>query len=122
MSYHSLISGLVLAVACGAVADGFNEKGQTKIGHPVEAVEKVLLLLMGLCSGSWMVVISYTAFRVALFDPLKNIAKGQKWSYLSEDEDAPLWDRFLSKYPVSGVTFARVIFLAFAIGFTIKEF
>lgn len=112
------ISFMIIAVALGALADGFNERGWTKAGHPIEALEKVVLLLGGLLSGSWLIVISYVAFRVAYFDILKNLAKGQKWSYLG---DSGWWDIFLSKFPVHGVTFARVIFLAFAIGFTIKE-
>lgn len=122
MTDLSTIMLMLLSVGCGAVADGMNENGERSIGHPIEAAEKVLLLLAGVLTGSWLILISYTAFRVSLFDILKNIAKGQKWSYMSEAEDAPLWDRFLSKYPVFGVTFGRIIFLAFAIGFTIKEF
>lgn len=114
-----LILFMVLAVALGAVADGFNERGQTNWGHPVEALEKIVLLLGGLYSGSWLIVISYTAFRMSIFDIIKNLAKKQEWFYLG---DSNAWDRFLSKYPVWGVTFARVIVLAFAIGFTIKEF
>jgi len=110
---------MVLAVALGAVADGLNERGRKNWGHPVEALEKIVLLLGGLYSGSWLIVISYTAFRVSIFDILKNLAKGDKWYYLG---DSNPWDKFLRKYPVAGVTFARVIFLAFAIGFTIKEF
>ena len=113
-----LISLMVLSVTIGAIADGFNERGWTNWGHPIEALEKPLLLIGGLLSGSWLIIISYIAFRVSIFDIVKNIAKGQKWSYLG---DSCWWDRFLKKFPVSGVTFARVIFLAFAIGFTLIE-
>lgn len=112
------ISLIILAVAFGAAADGFNEKYLTDLGHPLEAFEKVFLLMAGLVSGSWLVIISYTAFRISIFDIIKNLVKGDPWSYLG---DSCWWDRFLSKYPVSGVTFARIIVLAFAVGFTIKE-
>ena len=111
----------VLAVACGAIADGLNEKGVKKVGHPVEGAEKVLLLITGVVLNTWLILIAYVAYRVALFDPIKNISKGQKWYYMSKDEDAPLWDRVLSKVPTHGLTFIRVIFLAFAVAFTIKE-
>ncbi len=114
-----IISFMVLAVALGAVADGFNERGWTKIGHPVEALEKVVLLFGGLYSGSWLIVISYTAFRISIFDLVKNLTKGDPLFYLG---DKNWWDIFLSKFPAHGVTFARVIVLIFAIGFTIKEF
>ena len=110
---------MILAVAFGAVADGFNERGWTNVGHPVEALEKIVLLVGGLLSGSWLIVISYTAFRISIFDIVKNIAKGDPIFYLG---DKNIWDRFLRKFPVHGVTFARVLSLSFAIGFTIKEF
>jgi len=113
-----LISLMVLSVTIGAIADGFNERGWTNWGHPIEALEKPLLLLAGLLSGSWIIIISYVAFRIALFDPIKNIAKGQKWSYFG---DSCWWDRFLSKQMLFGVTLGRIIFLAFAIWFTLKE-
>ena len=118
MTDLTLISLMILSVALGAVADGFNERRWTNWGHPIEASEKVALILAGILSGSWLIIISYIAFRVSIFDIVKNIAKGQKWSYLG---DSCWWDRFLKKFPVSGVTFARVIFLAFAIGFTLIE-
>jgi len=113
------IALLVLAVALGAVADALNENGDTNTGHWVEAMEKPVLILSGFVSGSWLIIVSYIAFRASLFDILKNLFKGDKWSYLG---DSNAWDRFLKKYPVAGVTFARVVVLAFAIGFTIKEF
>ena len=110
---------MVLSVAFGAVADGFNERGLKNIGHPIEALEKIVLLIGGLLSGSWLIVISYIAFRISIFDIVKNLAKGDPVFYLG---DSNIWDKFLRKFPVHGVTFARVIFLSFAIGFTIKEF
>ena len=109
---------MILSVLAGAIADGLNESGKTSVGHPIEALEKPLLLLAGLLSGSWIIIISYVAFRIALFDPIKNIAKGQKWSYFGV---SCWWDRFLSKQMLFGVTLGRVIFLAFAIGFTLIE-
>lgn len=112
---------ILLLIACvivGAIADGLNERGKKNIGHPVEALEKALLLLTGVLSGTWLIVISYTAFRIALFDMIKNIAKGDHVFYLG---DSNVWDRFLRKFPVHGVTFGRIIFLTFAIGFTIIE-
>ena len=115
--YFSIL--LILSVLFGAIADGLNESGKTTWGHVIEAAEKVALLLSGVLAGTWLVIISYIAFRVAFFDIAKNIAKGQKWSYLG---DSCWWDRTLKRFPVHGVTFARLIFLAFAIGFTYKEF
>ncbi len=109
---------LILAVLLGALADGLNESGRTSVGHPVEALEKAALIMAGFLMG-WLAIVPYVAFRVSLFDIVKNIAKGDPVFYLG---DSNIWDRFLNKFPVHGVTFARVIFLSFAIGFTIKEF
>jgi len=110
---------LILAVLHGAVADGLNERGKTEWGHPIEAAEKVYLLIGGVIAGQWIIVISYVAFRVALFDIVKNLAKGDEWYYLG---DSHWWDRTLSQWNPKGVLFGRVIFLIFAIGFTIREF
>ena len=107
---------LLLSVTIGAMADGFNEKGRTDLGHSLEALEKVFLLFTGLFAGSWEVLLAYVGFRIAFFDILKNLAKGDKWSYLG---DSCWWDRFLKKHPVHGVVFGRVIFLVFGISVTI---
>ena len=109
---------LIASVLLGAIADGLNERGATEWGHPVEAAEKVTLLLSGVLSGTWLVVIAYVAFRIALFDIIKNLAKGQHWLYLG---DSNWWDKILKRQHPGGVTFGRVIVLIFAIGFTIKE-
>ena len=119
MRYLTTISLLIACVFAGAIADGLNERGKKDLGHPVEALEKVLMLLTGVLSGTWLIIISYAAFRISLFDTVKNIAKGNHIFYLGNSN---VWDRFLRKIPVHGVTFTRVIFLAFAIGFTIIEF
>ena len=114
-----ILLALILSVMLGAIADGLNENGKKNIGHPVEAAEKIVLLMAGVLSGSLIILFSYIAFRVALFDIIKNLAKGDKWSYLG---DSSWWDRFVSRIPTHGMTFIRVIFLAFAVGFTINEF
>ena len=96
----------------GAIADGLNENNKKSIGHPVEALEKVTLLLAGLLSGTWIVLITYTAYRVVLFDYVKNLVKGDPILYLG---DLGIWDRFFSKQRPGGVIFMRVLFLALAI-------
>lgn len=107
MSVIAIISYLILCVTLGAVADGFNERGWKAVGHPVEALEKVALLLVMYFTQTWVVVIAYALFRMALFDIIKNIAKGDPILYIG---DSCAWDRFLSKFPAHGVTFARVVF------------
>lgn len=109
---------IVLAVVLGAIADGLNESRKKSIGHPVEALEKVALLCAGIFSGTWIVLISYIAFRVVLFDYVKNLAKGQPLLYLG---DSSAWDRFLKKQQPIGVVFGRVIFLVFAISVSIRH-
>jgi len=109
---------LIACVAAGAMADGWNEKGQKGAGHLVEMAEKPLLILAGVLMG-WTVIFPYVAFRVTFFDPIKNLAKGQKWNYVGE---VGWWDKTLQKIPPHGIVFGRVIFLIFAIGFTITEF
>ena len=111
------ISVLIVAVLFGAVADGFNERGWKDAGHWLEPMEKPVLILGGALMG-WMALIPYIAFRVSLFDPVKNLARGQKWNYVGE---VGWWDGLLSKIPPHGVVFIRVIFLVFAVGFTIRE-
>lgn len=119
MIQTQLILLLVLSVIAGAMADGFNENNHKNIGHPVEALEKVLLLVAGVVSHSWIIIFPYTAFRIALFDYTKNLTKGQPLLYLG---DSNWWDRFLKKQQPLGVIFGRIIFLTFAISFTILEF
>jgi len=113
------ITLLTLSVIIGAVADGLNEKGSGDAGHFVEMFEKPLLLIAGVLMESWIVIFPYVAFRVAFFDIIKNLAKGQKWSYVG---DVGWWDKTLKRIPTHGVTFCRVIFLIFAVAFTILEF
>jgi len=112
-----ILAYLITAVLLGACADGFNEKGGKDWGHFTEALEKVLLIIVGYVGGL-LAIIPYVAFRIAIFDIAKNITKGDAWHYLG---GSCWWDRFLRKFPTHGVTFARVVFLAFAIGFTIRE-
>ncbi len=111
------ISLVVMAVILGACADGFNNRGLKVLGHPLEAAEKVALLCAGLFSGTWLVLIAYTAYRVAFFDYIRNISKGDPFFYVGTSS---IWDRILSKYPVSGVTCSRAIFLVLAISISLK--
>ena len=111
------ISLVVLAVILGATADGFNERGRKTLGHALEAAEKVALLCAGLFSGTWLVLVSYVAFRVALFDIIRNLSKGDPIFYLGTSS---IWDRFFRQYPIFGVTFMRVIFLTLAISVSLR--
>ncbi len=111
-----IIALLILSVFIGACADGFNERGWKNAGHNIEALEKPVLLLAGLLSGTWIVVLAYAAYRVALFDPAKNLAKGDPILYTGT---VGWWDKFLSRQPKGGVVFGRVIFLGFAIALSI---
>ena len=111
------ISLVVLSVILGATADGFNQGGRKPLGHALEAAEKVALILAGLFSGSWIVLPSYIAFRVSIFDILRNLAKGDPVFYLGTSS---IWDRVLRKVPTHGLTFIRVIFLIFAISVSIR--
>jgi len=112
------ISLIVASVCIGAIADGLNERGMKSIGHPAEALEKVTLLLAGLLSGTWIVLISYIAFRVAIFDYVKNIAKKQPILYLGT---VSMWDRFFSKWQPVGLIFMRVLFLTLAISVSLRH-
>lgn len=107
---------IIASVILGASADGFNEKGQKGLGHNLEALEKATLLLGGLLSGTWIVVLVYSAFRVALFDPTKNLAKGDPILYAGT---IGWWDKFISKQPKIPVIFGRAVFLTFAIAVSI---
>ena len=110
---------IITSVMLAAMADGFNDRGWKDAGHTLEAVEKVTLLLGGLFSGTWIVVIAYVAFRVALFDLIRNLAKGDPILYLGQ---ASLWDRFFSMWQPVGLIFTRVLFLTLAISVSIRHY
>lgn len=112
------ISLIVLSVLIGAIADGFNQRGFKVLGHLLEAAEKPALLLAGLFSGTWIVLIPYVAYRVALFDITRNLAKGDPIFYMGTSS---IWDRVVGKWNRWGVLFGRVIFLIFAISVSILE-
>jgi len=111
------ISLVVLAIILGATADGFNHGGRKPLGHALEALEKVALILSGLFSGTWLVLVSYIAFRASFFDYIRNISAGDPFFYVGTSS---YWDGFLSKFPTHGVTFTRVIFLALAVSISLR--
>ena len=105
---------IILAVVIGAVADGFNDKNKN-LGHLFQPLEKPMLIIIGILSG-WIGIISYIAFRVALFDYARNLAAGQKLLYIG---DVGYWDKFLKKQQPFGIIFGRVIFLTLGIFVTL---
>ena len=113
-----LVTSLVIgSIILAALADGLNDTGHKEIGHILEALEKPALILAGLFSGTWVVVIIYIGYRVFLFDYLRNLAAGEKLIYLGTSS---LWDKFLRKYPWHGVLFAKTVFLIMAVGLTFR--
>lgn len=110
----SILILAILSVCAGAIADGLNERNKDA-GHLIEPLEKPLLLITGILGG-WVVIASYICLRVALFDPIKNIAAGQKLLYIGT---VGWWDKFLAKQQTVGIIFGRVIFLAAGIFITL---
>ena len=119
-----IIVYLISLVLAGAAGDGLNNSGRQRTGHWFQALE----ILMAFCYTiifkmfTWDLFLislgAYTAFRVALFDIAYNITAGNKWTYAGGDN---WWDRFVVKFPVHGVTFARLIFLGLGIFLVINE-
>ena len=121
-----IILYLIACVAAGAIADGLNEKGKTMWGHPVEALSLALILIgpfiffreidfgLGIL---WL--ISYTSWRIVLFDMIHNLVKGQPILYLG---DSNIWDRFFKKQLPQGVIWMRLIFLIPAISIPFNYF
>lgn len=118
MKPYLIILYLIACVVSGAVADGLNEKGMKSWGHPFEALS-IGLLLSGafIFELNWTYIVAYICFRIAFFDYAKNITKGDPLFYLG---DSNLWDKFLRQFPIHGVTFMRIIFLAAAISIPFK--
>jgi len=118
------IISVILAVTIGAVADGFNERKWTNWGHPIEALEKPVLIVAGvlfvyggLCRELVLLnlglgILAYVFIRVALFDYIKNLAKGQPLIYLG---DSCWWDRFLGRQPWGPVLFGKSIVFVVAL-------
>lgn len=116
---------LVLAVAVGAVADGLNERNKDA-GHLFEPFEKPILLSAGVVAmfcGGWFhalftIIVAYTAFRVAFFDPIKNKAADQPLFYHGS---VGWWDKFLSKNSsVPAEIGGRFLFLVLAVFLMIR--
>ena len=112
------ISLIIGSIILAALADGLNDRGYKVIGHILEALEKPCLILAGLFSGTWLVLIVYIGYRVFLFDYIRNIAAGDKLTYFGTTS---LWDKFFRKYPWHGVLFAKILFLVLAITLSIRE-
>jgi len=122
---------IILTIIIGAMSDGFNDSKKKVVGHILAAVETLGLICIGALvmfgdegSRYWfierliLIVLSYGLIRAALFDFAYNLSRGISLFYLG---DSSLWDRFMKKFPPSGVTFARFVFILIGIFIIINE-
>ena len=119
-----LISYLIVTVLAGAIADGLNNGGSKKVGHVLEAAEVGLALagatIFGVTGETLLpYLVGYIGLRIAFFDMAYNITRGLPVFFQGKSS---YWDLFLSRYPVFGVMFARIIFLTLGVGVIIKFF
>ena len=107
------LSIILGSIVSGAIGDGLNDKGKKLIGHAFKAVEIGSLLISPfiIYTNLWLAYIaSYLLIRASIFDPIYNITRGNKLSYIG---DSSLWGKFLKKLkaPSYGYWFARVVLL-----------
>jgi hypothetical protein len=124
-----IIGLLISAVIVAALADALNDSGRKNWGHPVEALEKVLLMGLGvlfvygsLCRELVFInlglgILAYTFVRIALFDYAYNIFRGLPLDYHGT---SCWWDRFLGKFPEGGILFSKIILFLVGISIIIK--
>jgi len=107
---------MISSLITGALGDGWNDKGKKTIGHAFKAAEVTILAMspfilyrFGFDLSDWaMYGASYIALRIALFDPIRNLARGQKITFVGTSN---LWDKVIKHIPGHGMLFIRGICL-----------
>jgi len=108
----------ILSILLNAVGDGLNNRGIKTWGHLVNALFILLLILAPMFySVTYLYIICYILYRIALFDIVYNLARGNKWWYIGNSN---WWDRIWSKCPIGFLMFFRIIMLTTAISITIQ--
>jgi len=113
-----VISSLIV----GALGDGWNDKGKKVLGHAFKAAEIAILvaspfLLDVELRDALPYALVYLFGRVALFDIVRNLARGEKITYVG---DSSIWDRLIKRIPGHGMMFYRGIALIASIGLGLK--
>jgi hypothetical protein len=116
------LSVVLGSIVVGAVGDGLNDKGKVLLGHAFKAAEVGILLMSPFIINStdWLAYgAGYILIRAAIFDPIYNISRGNKLSYLG---NSSLYNRILKKFkaPSHGYWFMRFIFAVAGVGTLIK--
>ena len=119
------------AVTLNAVGDALRDEAWathnstlSKWGHLANAGSVGLTLTLPLNQGfdtrEWIwYVVSYAAMRVAIFDPVYNLVRGNEWNYHGTSSN---WDRILGEIdPGDGLIVARGVAFSIAVTIPIHE-
>ncbi len=110
------------AITLNAIGDAWIAQDKNRdIAHIFNAASiGITLTAPWICDiekGDWLAYIgSYVTLRIAIFDPIYNVARGQQWN---QRHDASYWDKGINQFnPPAGIeAFGRGMF--FIVGITI---
>lgn len=116
-----IYSGSILMAAVG---DGLNHSGSKEWGHACNAMSVGVLLASPFVidynkSKIGYYLTSYTALRIAMFDPMYNATRGLPLTYVG---GTSTWDKAIQRVPDGGMLFARGWCFSLGIVIPIKEF
>jgi hypothetical protein len=101
----------ILSILFKAIGDGLNDSGKKGIGHSLQALSFVPLLIA--IHPIWYVaILSYGFLMIAFFDYTYNLSRGLKWNFVGTTS---WWDNAIKRVPFGFMLFVRVICLVVGI-------
>jgi hypothetical protein len=122
MKPYLIILYLIACVAAGAAADSLDHMNYVELSVAMDLLEKFMLIsgafIFRLELRQWFpYILAMLFFYVVGFDYFYNWIHNLPWDYHGT---VKAWDRFLSKYPTSGIVFTRVILLTAGTSITLR--